>query len=106
MVGTSTKAKLNQFLDVVRRQNPNVKILHDAYLTDRMTLEQTKKELIEVIGRSERFYEILNKLRVPNRCAIIALLSSKKVSLFNDSLIKLMQYLFEKKWNRIEQDWD
>ena len=46
-------------------------------------------------------------LRLPTRCAILALLSNKKVSLFNDSLTKLMKYFIGGKWNRKEpNNWD
>jgi hypothetical protein len=36
----------------------------------------------------------------------LALLSGRRVSLFNDSLIKLMEHLLAQKWNRKEpKDW-
>ena len=52
--------------------------------------------------RSDQFVEILNHLRVPSRFAIMALLSAKKASLFNDTLIKLMEMLMKEHWNRKE----
>ena len=107
MVGTSTKDKFFHFLDVIKRRNPSLKVNENSYLTERLSLDETKKELIDVLKRSELFYQHMNNLRLPSRCAILALLSGKRVSLFNDSLIKLMEHLLAQKWNRKEPvDWE
>jgi chromatin segregation and condensation protein Rec8/ScpA/Scc1 (kleisin family) len=56
MVGVSTKDKFLHFLDVIKRRNPSLKVNEDSYLTERLSIDETKKELIDVIKRSELFY--------------------------------------------------
>jgi hypothetical protein len=107
MVGVSTKEKFMHFLEVIKRRNPSLKVNENSYLTERLSFDETKKELIDVVKRSELFYQTMNNLRLPSRCAIMALLSGKKVSLFNESLIKFMEHLLAQKWNRKEpESWD
>ena len=50
-----------------------------------------------------KFRDRLDKFRLPLRYAIMALLSEKKVLLFNPSLVKLMEILYEKGWNNSEE---
>jgi len=45
------------------------------------------------------FERAINQLHLQLRYALMALLSEKKVLLFNDSIIWLMERLIEKGWN-------
>lgn len=52
--------------------------------------------------RSKRFKDYLHCLRLPLLYSILALLSLEKVSLFNDRLLNLMEYLMVSEWNTSE----
>jgi len=88
-------------MDVVKRRNPHIKILKDIkQRIEPINEAQTGKELLALLKRADLFIEHLNALRVPSRFAIMALLSQQKVSIFNDSLIQLMEMLMFDHWNR------
>lgn len=61
--------------------------------------EQTLTQMKALKVRGHLFMKNINKFRLQLRYALMALLSEKKVLLFNDSLISLMERLIEKRWN-------
>jgi hypothetical protein len=63
-------------------------------------------ELKKLMARSYKFSELLYSLRLPIIYSILALLSQDKVSLFNDRLIQLMEYLLVSEWNLSDEKAD
>jgi hypothetical protein len=51
------------------------------------------QHIMDLLARSRGFAKKLPKLRLPLMFAILALLSSDKVNLFNDKLVDLMEHL-------------
>ena len=60
------------------------------------------KEMEALVTKGLHFRHRLDQFRLPLRYALMALLSEKKVLLFNSSILKLMDLLIEKKWNANE----
>ena len=93
-------ASINQFIEVVQRRNPHIKILEGARITEKLTDEETTQEVKALIERANQFVERINDLKLQTRLAIMALLSQRKASIYNDSLIMLMELLCSDDWNR------
>ena len=51
-------------------------------------------------SRSAKFHQILDRLYLPLRYSILALLSNSKVSIHSEKLVKFMRHLqTQEKWN-------
>lgn len=64
-----------------------------------LDMERCKQEMKELRVRGLRFRKHLDSLRLQLMYAVLALLSESKISLFNPSLLKLMENLIKKGWN-------
>ena len=93
--GRSTVKMLELFLGTVRHRNPSCKVTEGSDRIQTLDNEQTKAELKALCKHALRFSFVFNELALQLRYSIMSLLSSNKVSLFNETLISLMKSLLD-----------
>lgn len=96
----STKQDLKQFLAVIKKR------CLTATIVEKKIYSNFNRKNDKLMSRSYKFYARLKKLRIQLRYSLMALLSENKVSLFNDSIITLMEVLITNEWNSEEKTAD
>ena len=97
--GTVFDCMFSRMLTVIKQRNPTVEIVkldRPPCGLEKNTMLTNMKELVK---RGYLFSNYVNELRLQLRYAVLALLSENRVSLFNESIIDLMDNLLKRSWN-------
>lgn len=99
--GETAEVNIEKLFTAVRACNPSAKI-SISYTQERTPQSNDIFNEVRLLGeRSMRFKKYLQSLKFPLAYSMLMLLSQGKVSLFNDNLVKLMEYLVESQiWNQ------
>lgn len=97
--GRTTESQLDRFLAVVRQRSLSANILNQKIEQIRPGKDTCLQHLKELKNRSCRFLSLLDQLKVQLRYSVMALLSENKITLFNDSIVTLVQLLIAKGWS-------